>query len=66
MLTRKYYKMIAKAIKDNTIYNTKGCKALLNGDEVLDKDNLLNDICIEFKKDNSLFNSDTFKDACND
>ena len=66
MLTRKYYRMIAQVIKDNTIYNTKGCKALLNGDEVLFKDNLLNDISIEFKKDNTLFNRDKFVKACND
>ena len=64
MLTRKYYKIIAKVIKDNTIYNSKGRKTLVNGDEVLFKESLINDLAIEFKSDNCLFNRDKFIDAC--
>ena len=69
MLSRKYYKMIAQVIKDNTIKLSKDSKEecpLYVPNEWIDKATLLKDICIEFKKDNSLFNSDTFKDACND
>ena len=54
----------AKVIKDNTIYNSKGRKTLVNGDEVLFKESLINDLAIEFKSDNCLFNRDKFIDAC--
>ena len=54
MLTRKYYKMIAQVINDNTYGNR------------LITSNFINDICIEFKKDNTLFNRDKFVKACND
>ena len=56
MLSKKYYKMIAKVIKDNT------------SDEsvFIDRRDLINDLSIEFKADNYLFNRDTFKSACND
>ncbi len=54
MLSRKYYKMIAKVIKDNTFNNNRK----------LNKDTLINDLCAEFKADNGLFNRDRFVDAC--
>ena len=54
MLSRKYYRMIAQVIKDNT-YGNK-----------LITSNLLNDLSIEFKKDNTLFDRDIFIKACND
>ena len=56
MLTRKYYKMIARVINNNT------------SDEsvFIDRRDLINDLSIEFKADNHLFNSDTFKSACNE
>jgi hypothetical protein len=57
MLTRKHYRLIAHAIKDSTIINRRDIT-------YIDKDLLINDLCIEFKRDNNLFNSDTFKDAC--
>ena len=54
MLTRKYYKLIAKVIKDNTS----------NESVFIDVRDLVNDLAIEFKADNSLFNRDKFIDAC--
>ena len=59
MLSRKYYKMIAKVIKDNTYCSLVPAK---QGD--LDKVQLINDLCAEFKADNSLFSADRFVDAC--
>ena len=55
MLSRKYYKMIAKVIKDNTINVTH---------DTISKEGLINDLCVEFKNDNELFNKQTFVDAC--
>ena len=57
MLSRKYYKMIAKVIKVSS--NKSAFPKHLN------KDSLINDLCEEFKKDNDLFNKQTFIDACN-
>ena len=54
MLSRKYYKMIAKAIKDNKNTAT----------QTIHTDNLINDLCREFKVDNSLFSIDRFVNAC--
>ena len=56
MLSRKYYKMIAKVIKDNTMMDTM---------PIINKDRLINELCGEFKQDNSAFNRDTFISACN-
>tara|TARA_R100000005_G_scaffold89252_1_gene59722 strand:+ start:338 stop:514 length:177 start_codon:yes stop_codon:yes gene_type:complete len=57
MLSRKYYKLIAQVIKDNTIPQVQMR-------DTLNKYNLINDLCVEFKKDNNLFNRDKFIDAC--
>ena len=54
MLSRKYYRLIAKAIKSNTFNNNRK----------LNKDTLITDLCAEFKADNGLFNRDRFVDAC--
>ena len=56
MLSRKYYKMIAKAIKDNTMMDTM---------PIINKDRLIDELCDEFKQDNSLIDSDRFTSACN-
>ena len=56
MLSRKYYKMIAELINDNTFFNNK---------RKLNKDTLITDLCHEFKADNNLFNASKFIDACN-
>lgn len=58
-MTKKHYIAIAKAIRDNTTIDTYG-------DEHLHKDDLITDLCIIFKKDNILFNSTRFIDACDD
>ena len=60
MLSKKYYIMIAKVIRNNTI---------LNNDEMLphnkvNKITLISDLMNEFHKDNSLFNGKRFIDAC--
>ena len=59
MLSRKYYKMIAKVIKDNTAEDKSG-----NGKRLLDKDNLINDLTMDFKADNGLFSIDRFINGC--
>ena len=69
MLSRKYYKMIAQVIKDNTIKLSKDSKEecpLYVPNEWIDKATLIKDMCQEFAKDNSSFNYDRFVDACND
>ena len=58
MLSKKYYRLIAKVIKNSTIKYHRLNKSMIN------KDNLINDISIEFKRDNTLFNHAKFKDAC--
>ena len=56
MLSRKYYKMIAEVIRDNTFFRDK---------RKINKDTLINDLCAERKTDNHLFNTSKFIDACN-
>ena len=58
MLSRKHYVVIARVIKDNTIR-----KPL---EEYIRKDDLINDLCVVFARDNNLFNSALFRDACDD
>ena len=60
MLSRKYYIMLAKVIRKNTI---------INNDEILphnkiNKISLIADLMNELHKDNSLFNGKRFIDAC--
>ena len=60
MLSRKYYIMLAKVIRKNTI---------INNDEMLphnkiNKISLIADLMNELHKDNSLFNGKRFIDAC--
>mgnify|MGYP003147481809 FL=1 len=57
MLSRKYYKLIAQCIKDSTIINRRDIT-------YIDKDLLINDLSIEFKKDNNLFNREIFVEHC--
>ena len=59
MLSRKHYVVIAKIINDNITQDTYG-------DEHIHKDDLIDDLCNELKQDNTLFNRDTFVNACND
>ena len=58
MLSRKHYRLIAKAIKDRTINNIYPL--------LIDKEDLINDLCGVFANDNSLFSRSKFVEACND
>ena len=62
MLSRKHYKAIASIIKDNSYSRCKRCEDNI---DVILKDDLINELCVEFKRDNNLFNKQTFIDACN-
>ncbi len=59
MLSRKYYRMLASVIKDNTIINDG---SMLHGK--VNKVSLVSDLCCKLQADNSLFNSVKFIDAC--
>ena len=58
-LSRKHYRLIANAIKDSTIVYKGVNKHMIN------KDNLINDLCGVFINDNGLFSRSKFEDACN-
>ena len=57
MLSRKHYRVIAKAINDNITRDTYG-------DEHIHKDDLIDDLCKVFARDNNLFDSSRFRRAC--
>ena len=67
MLSRKYYIMLARVIKDNselindTIVDVDGIKSI-----VINKDSFINDLSNELKKDNINFNYSRFEEACNE
>ena len=60
MLSRKYYQVIAKVIKDNTIINDSD---MLPHNKI-NKITLISDLMNVFSKDNPLFNGNKFVDAC--
>ena len=60
MLSRKYYRLIARVIKDNTAHSDN----IRFADSRLYKYSLIDDLCNEFEKDNNLFNRDKFGEAC--
>ena len=47
--------MIAKIIKDNTLRDTQ---------PILNKDSLIDDLCVVLKQDNNLFDRARFINAC--
>ena len=59
MLSRKYYKLIAQAIADSGTADESGWDKKL-----IDKNELVNNLSMKFKRDNSLFNRSRFEDAC--
>ena len=59
MLSRKYYKLIAQAIADSGTEDESGWDKKL-----IDKNELVNNLSMKFKRDNSLFNRSRFEDAC--
>ena len=60
MLTREYYRMIARVIKNNTIINND--KMLPTS--TINKITFISDLMNEFHNDNNLFNGNKFIDAC--
>ena len=59
MLTRKYYKLIARVIKMST---SKTSNKML---PVINKTLLVSELCNELHNDNSYFDKNKFIDACN-
>ena len=68
MMTRKHFKQFAEVIKDNTINDTKIPSFNFNGKKliIVNKDALIDDLCVVFKRDNSNFNTQRFIDACDE
>ena len=69
-MTRKDYIFIAKIIKDNS-YKANELNIKLNnklyvcnGNIIINKDNIIKDLCVMFKDDNKLFSKDRFIKAC--
>ena len=60
MLSRKYYIMIARVIKNNTIINDD--KMLPHS--TINKITFISDLMNELHNDNSYFNANKFIDAC--
>ena len=60
MLSRKYYRLLARIIKDSTIKNNGKMLPTIN------KTTLVSELCIHLGIDNSLFNRSKFIDACCD
>jgi len=56
-MTRKDYIEIANAINENTMNDTQ---------PIINKTIFIKDLCVVFKRDNSLFNKSKFIDACNE
>ena len=57
-MTRKHFKAIAKAIANATTYDAYG-------DEIVHKNDLIDDLNVIFKGYNLRFNEQIFVDACN-
>ena len=57
-MSRKDYIKIARIIKDNSNVINKPYKSTIN------RDSLIIDLCIMFNRDNSLFDSNRFREAC--
>ena len=60
MLSRKYYRLLARVIKDTTIKHNDKMLPTIN------KTLLLSELCNELHNDNSYFDSSKFIDACGD
>ena len=59
MLSRKYYRLIAQAIAKSGTTDESGWDKKL-----LDKNELINNLCMKFEKDNNLFNREIFVEHC--
>jgi len=60
MLSRKYYRLLAKTIKESTIKNNGKMLPTIN------KTELVSELCIQLGKDNELFSPVKFISACCD
>ena len=60
MLSKKYYRLLARVIKDSTMKNNGKMLPTIN------KTNLVSDLCIELSRDNELFSPVKFITACCD
>ena len=58
MLSRKYYRIIAKIIRDNTLKDSNKMLGEVN------KALLISELCTAFKRDNNMFSTSKFVDAC--
>ena len=58
MLSRKYYRMLARTIKESTIKNNGKMLPTIN------KTELVSELCIQLGKDNELFSHVKFIEAC--
>jgi hypothetical protein len=59
MLTRKYYRLIARVIKNSTSETSDKMLPVVN------KTLLVAELCNELQNDNSYFDKNKFIDACN-
>ena len=66
MLSRKYYIMLARVIKDNSVELVDETIQDSEGKWYINKDNLIHDLSRELKQDNINFNYTSFDEACND
>ena len=66
MLSRKYYRMLARVIKDNSVELVDETIQDSEGKWYINKDNLIHDLSRELKQDNINFNYTRFDEACND
>ena len=60
MLSKKYYRLLARVIKHTTIKNNGKMLPTIN------KTLLVSELCNELHNDNSYFNKSKFIDACGD
>ena len=60
MLSRKYYRVLARVIKDSTVKHNGKMIPTIN------KTLLVSELCNELHNDNSYFNSSKFIEACGD
>ena len=60
MLSRKYYRVLARVIKDSTVKHNGKMIPTIN------KTLLISELCNELHNDNNLFNKSKFIDACGD
>ena len=63
MLSKKYYWLIARVIRDNTEVIQTGDR-INDIKQVINVDGLIHSLCYEFKQDNNRFNSQRFIEAC--